>query len=133
MRDYGFIKCLRTFLLQQTVISEKMSGFFTAVPPGTRYPYLTLGLEGTQSNGRLAKVTVCLNLWSAYQGLKEIQDLALRLQGVLESPNFLLSLEEGASATSLKPSQQRMDVDPQGIHRLSLTYETLIRLKRKGT
>ncbi|MGL4825431.1 MAG: hypothetical protein ACRC4G_04460, partial [Alphaproteobacteria bacterium] len=61
-----------------------------------------------------------------------IQDLAARLQKLLETPKFELALEEGASAISLKLSQQRMDVDPRGIHTLSLNYGVRINLKRKG-
>ncbi|MGL4427054.1 MAG: DUF3168 domain-containing protein [Alphaproteobacteria bacterium] len=132
MQDYGLIKQLRAFLLKPKEISEKISGIFTVVPADIPYPYVTLALMESTSNTRHAHVTFCLKVWSAYQGLKEIQDLAARIQKILETPKFLLALDQGASVTSLKLSQQRMDMDPRGIHTLSLSYGVRIHLKRKG-
>lgn len=130
MEDYGLIKNLREFLMNSRDFSTKLSSIFTAVPPQTPYPYMTLEWENAVQKRDRACVTVVLKIWSAYQGLKEIKELGGLLKKTLEISTGMIPLESTQESLQLKQNQESMKVDAKGVHCFSLTYTAFIKEKR---
>lgn len=75
-------------LKADTALMALITGVYDDPPDNTAFPYVTIGdAEEAPSNtfGKLTKmITHTINIWSRYQGYKEVFDIANRIITVLD-------------------------------------------------
>jgi len=97
MSHLSAAQAVYTALTGNAALMAKITGVYDVVPEGTAGPYIALGYSQSL-RGRLLDDTerawyLNIDIWSEYQGRKEILEIADIIAGVLSDEWFLEELE----------------------------------------
>jgi Protein of unknown function (DUF3168) len=120
---------LHATLHTDAALNALISGVYDSAPENALFPYITLSemrVEDASSRGiSISTITIALNIWSRYQGRRELYDISARLDSLMTTAHLV-----GQGATMLvhirKESQRFMQLEAQRIMQSHLQYQAVM-------